>query len=127
MNKSTAEYADLVRQLLHGNNSYNEAFEPNIIATAGVLRTLVLANKEIDELESTTITTSGVHGERKEPHPVFKTYRDACESLRKQMEALGLSWSDINTVDEADPLYELTKAVANVGITTKKVKPTKRK
>jgi len=85
-------------------------------ALAGALRTLDLANDEIDELDSTTIPATSRYGnETLVPHPVFKIQKDAQDSVTRQMKALGLTAEELTGTDEDDPLIDLTKKVKNVG------------
>ena len=84
------------------------------MSLAGALRTVELANYELDELTSTVVPMTNRYGsEGFAPHPVFKILRDAQDSVTRQMKALGLTAADLEGQDENDPLIDLTKKVKN--------------
>jgi len=73
-----------------------------------------LANDEIDNLDTTTISSVSRYGnETLVPHPVFKIQKDAQDSVTRQMKALGLTVEELTGTDDNDPLVDLTKKVKN--------------
>ena len=111
MAKKVNEYRKDIEKALKAAGKYSRSLGAQILSLAGALRTLDLANDEIDGLESTTITATSRYGnETLAPHPVFKIQKDAQDSVTRQMKALGLTGTD-----EDDPMIELTKKVKNAG------------
>lgn len=116
MPKKVNEYKKDIEKALKAAGRYSHGLDAQILALAGALRTLDLANDEIDRLEETTITTVSRYGnETLAPHPVFKIQKDAQDSVTRQMKALGLTVADLTGTDESDPLIELTKKVRSAG------------
>lgn len=116
MPKKVNEYKKDIEKALKAAGRYSHGLDAQILALAGALRTLDLANDEIDQLEETTITTVSRYGnETLAPHPVFKIQKDAQDSVTRQMKALGLTVADLTGTDESDPLIELTKKVRSAG------------
>ncbi len=116
MAKKVAEYRKDIEKALRSAGKYNKSLGAQIMSLAGALRSLDLANDEIDGLDSTTITTVSRYGnETLAPHPAFKIQKDAQDSVTRQMKALGLTVDDLAGADDNDPLLELTKKVRNAG------------
>ena len=84
-------------------------------ALATALRTLDMANRDIDALTETTIMEETRYGWKRAPHPVFKIQKDAQDSITRQMKILGLTTELLAGTDETDPLVDLTKKVARAG------------
>lgn len=107
-------YQKEIQRALKSVGRYNKGLEAQIMSLAGALRTIDLANSELDDLESTTITEVNRYGKTvRMAHPVFKTLRDAQESATRQMKALGLTSEDLQGTDDNDPMVELTKDLMN--------------
>lgn len=116
MAKQVNEYKKDIEKALKAAGKYSKSLGAQILSLAGALRTLDLANDEIDGLEVTTISTTSRYGNvTLAPHPVFKTQKDAQDSVTRQMKALGLTAEELTGADDDDPLIDLTKKVKNVG------------
>ena len=110
MAKKVIEYKKDIEKALKAADRYSRSLGAQILSLAGALRTLDLANDEIDNLESTTISAVSRYGnETLVPHPVFKIQKDAQDSVTRQMKALGLTAEELTGTDEDDPLADLTK------------------
>ena len=120
MAKKVTEYKKDIEKALKSAGKYSRSLGAQILSLAGALRTLDLANDEIDELDSTTISAVSRYGnETLVPHPVFKIQKDAQDSVTRQMKALGLTAEELTGVDDDDPLTDLTKK-----LTKKRKQPT---
>ena len=116
MAKKVNEYKKDIEKVLKSASRYSRSLDAQILSLAGALRTLDLANDEIDNLDTTTISSVSRYGnETLVPHPVFKIQKDAQDSVTRQMKALGLTAEELTGTDEDDPLIDLTKKVKNVG------------
>ncbi len=116
MAKKVNEYRKDIEKALKAAGKYSRSLGAQILSLAGALRTLDLANDEIDGLESTTITATSRYGnETLAPHPVFKIQKDEQDSVTRQIKALGLTAEELTGTDEDDPMIELTKKVKNAG------------
>lgn len=116
MTKKVNEYKKDIEKALKAAGKYSKSLGAQILSLAGALRTLDLANDEIDNLDTTTISSVSRYGnETLVPHPVFKIQKDAQDSVTRQMKALGLTAEELTGADEDDPLINLTKKVKNVG------------
>lgn len=116
MAKKVDDYKKDVEKALKAVGRYSKSLGAQIMSLAGALRTLDIANAEIDSLETTTIAVVSRYGnETLAPHPVFKIQRDAQDSVTRQMKALGLTAEDLLGTDDDDPLIDLTKKVKNAG------------
>ena len=116
MAKKVKEYKKDIERALKAAGKYSKGLGAQVLSLAGALRTLDLANDEIDELECTTIEVTSRYGnETLAPHPVFKIQKDAQDSVTRQMKALGLTAEVLTGTDDDDPLRELTRKVRNAG------------
>lgn len=116
MAKKVNEYKKDIEKALRAAGKYSKSLGAQILSLAGALRTLDLANDEIDQLDSTIIPATSRYGnETLVPHPVFKIQKDAQDSVTRQMKALGLTAEELTGTDEDDPLIDLTKKVKNAG------------
>lgn len=116
MAKRVNEYKKDIEKALRAAGKYSKSLGAQILSLAGALRTLDLANDEIDRLDSTTISATSRYGnETLVPHPVFKIQKDAQDSVTRQMKALGLTAEELTGTDEDDPLIDLTKKVKSAG------------
>ena len=116
MAKQVVDYKKDIEKALKAVGKYSKSLGPQILSLAGALRTLDLANDEIDELDTTTVMVTSRYGnEAHAPHPVFKIQKDAQDSVTRQMKALGLTAEELTGTDDDDPLIELTKKVKNAG------------
>lgn len=115
MTKKVADYEKMVKSALKASGNYSKALNIQILSLASALRTLTLANSEIDDLTETTVLESTRYGEKMAPHPAFKVQRDAQDSVTRQMKALGLTTAELSGAMEEDPLVDLTKKVKNAG------------
>lgn len=115
MAKKVADYQIIVKNALKSCGNYSKSLDIQIISLASALRTLGLANDEIDTLDVTTILETTRYGKKMAPHPAFKVQRDAQDSVTRQMKALGLTAADISGDSDDDPLVDLTTKVKNAG------------
>ena len=116
MAKKVNDYKKDIERALKTAGRYNRSLKAQVLSLAGALRTLDLANDEIDELETTTISATSRYGNATlVPHPVFKIQKDAQDSVTRQMKALGLTAEELQGGDADDPLYELTRKVRDAG------------
>lgn len=112
MAKKVSEYKKDVTRALRAAGRYSKSLETQVLSLAGAIRTLEMANEEIDGLEQVTIDVTTRYGNKsKAPHPAFRVQKEAQESVTRQMKALGLTAADLTGSDERDPLIELTKKV----------------
>lgn len=116
MAKKVKEYrADIVKAL-RAAGKYSKGLDLQILSLAGALRTLDMANDEIDNLDSLVVTETSRYGnEALAAHPICKIQKDAQDSVTRQMKALGLTAEELAGQDENDPLIDLTKAVKKAG------------
>ncbi len=113
MAKKVSEYKKDIVKALKAAGKYSGSLAPQIDSLAGALRALGMANDDIDDLETTTISTVSRYGnETLAPHPVFKIQKDAQDSVTRQMKALGLTATDLAGFDDDDPLAELTSKLS---------------
>lgn len=103
-----AGYVAMIKKALKAAGTYSTGVEAQITAAAGALRTLEIANAEIDSLTSTTVLETTKTGSKVVPHPAFKVQRDAADCLTKQLRQLGLTTEDLGGGDRSDPLVQLT-------------------
>ena len=116
MAKKVNEYKKDIERALKAVGKYSKSLGAQILSLAGALRTLDIANDEIDELKTTTISVVSRYGNQTlAPHPVFKIQKDAQDSVTRQMKALGLTAEELTGTDDDDPLIELTKKVRSAG------------
>ena len=115
MAKKVADYQKIVKSALKSCGNYSKSLDIQILSLASALRTLVLANDDIDDLDVTTVLETTRYGEKIAPHPAFKVQRDAQDSVTRQMKALGLTAADLSGVMDDDPLVDLTTKVKNAG------------
>ena len=115
MEKRVADYQRMVKKALKSCGNYSKSLDIQILSLASALRTLGLANDEIDNLDVTTILETTRYGEKMAPHPAFKVQRDAQDSVTRQMKALGLTAADLSGEMDDDPLVDLTTKVKNAG------------
>lgn len=124
MAKKVNEYKRDIEKALKNAGKYSRSLEAQIMSLAGTLRTIALANDELDSLESTTIPIINRYNQEAiAPHPVFKIMKDAQDSVTKQMKALSLTAEDLLGSDENDPLITLTDNVRAAQKKSKIIKP----
>jgi hypothetical protein len=114
MGKTVKEYVKDIEKALRSANAYNKSLIIQIRSLASALRTLDLADKDIDELEETTVLEETRYGSKLAPHPVFKIQKDAQDSVTRQLKSLGLTAADLAEEIEDDPLINLTEEVKKV-------------
>ena len=116
MAKKVNEYKKDIEKALKTAGRFSKSLDAQVMSLAGALRTLDMANEEIDTLECTTIAVKTRYGnDSRAPHPVFKILKDAQDSVTRQMKALGLTAEQLTGTDETDPLIDLIKKVKNAG------------
>lgn len=123
MATSVKRYIKQVAQALKDAGKYHAGLTSQILALAGSLRSLELANEEIDGLECTTVVEISRYGQKTVPHPVFKIQRDAADCITRQLKQLGLTPEALGGGDASDPLVELTQELLNVSKEAQLIKP----
>ena len=113
--KSVADYRKQIVKALKAAGTYSKGLDMQVQALATALRTLDLANDQIDGLTEVTVLEETRYGSKLAPHPAFKVQRDAQDSITRQLKILGLTAELLAGTDETDPLVELTKKVAKAG------------
>lgn len=113
--KSVEDYRKQIVKALKAAGTYSKGVDLQVQALATALRTLDLANDQIDGLTEVTVTEVTRYGWKLAPHPAFKVQKDAQDSITRQMKILGLTTDQLAGTDETDPLVELTKKVVKTG------------
>lgn len=109
------KYVNRIKAVLKKNGNYNSGMALLIDSTATSLATLELCRKELETLECTTVKVNTRYGEKLEPHPVFRTLRDAQTVLLKNCKELGLNYEELSRMDEEEyGLKNLMEAVNDV-------------
>ena len=106
MAKSIETYREAVISALRSAGAYSDGLGGQIEALATALRTLDLANADIDGLETTTVMEVTRYGNKIAPHPVFKIARDAQDQITRQMKALGLTAGQLTAGDGLSDLLD---------------------
>lgn len=88
--------------MLKKSGKYNGGLALLIDSTAISLSTIELCRKELETLESTTVVVQTRYGDKLDPHPVFRTLRDAQTVLLKNCKELGLNYEDLSRIIEED-------------------------
>lgn len=124
MAKKISEYKRDIERALKYAGKYNKSITFQVLSLAGALRTLDLANDDVDRLETTTIIVKNRYGnDAPAPHPAFRIQRETQESVTRQMKALGLTTEALAGADDNDPMVELTQTVAASARRARIVKP----
>lgn len=113
--KTVEDYRKQIVKALKTAGTYSKGVDMQVQALATALRTLDMANRDIDGLTETTVMEETRYGWKRAPHPVFKIQKDAQDSITRQMKILGLTTELLAGTDETDPLVDLTKKVARAG------------
>ena len=113
--KSVEDYRKQIVKALKAAGTYSKGVDMQVLNLATALRTLDLANAQIDGLEEVTVWEETRYGQKLAPHPAFKVQKDAQDSITRQMKILGLTTELLAGTDETDPLVELTKKVVKAG------------
>jgi len=109
------EYRQQIVKALKSVKRYNKGLDMQINSLASALRTVDLANAQIDGLVEVTVLEETRYGHKLAPHPAFKILKDAQESVTRQLKALGLTIENLTNDDEEDPLISIGKKVAASG------------
>lgn len=112
MEKTVANYRIEIVKALKANNRYSKGLDLQIQSLATAMRTLDIANTDINELDCTYVYETTRYGEKMVPHPVFKVAKDAQDLITRQLKALGLTAEDLAGDVEDDPLVDLTKKLS---------------
>lgn len=127
MAKKVSDYRKDIARALRAAGKYSKGLDIQIISLAGAIRTLELANDEIDSLEGVTIPVVSRYGnDTIGPHPVFRIQKEAQESVTRQMKALGLTAEELSGIDDNDPIIDLTKKVIDSTRKSVVIKPEER-
>lgn len=110
------KYKERIIQALTQCGTYHEGMALLVDAAATTLRTIDLCRNEVSQLATTTVTVTTQWGERLEPHPVFKTLRDAQATFAKQCKLLGLTATDFQKIMDAenDPIEDLRRRIESI-------------
>lgn len=110
-------YASRIKAVLKKNGKYNGGMTLLIDSTAISLNTMELCRKELETLECTTVVVNTRYGEKLEPHPVFRTLRDAQTVLLRNCKELGLNYEELSHMmaEDEDPYKKFMEDVADVG------------
>lgn len=82
--KTISDYRKQIVKALKKAGTYSAGVDMQIQALASALRTLDLANGDIDELTQTWVIEETRYGSKKVPHPAFKVQKDAQDSVTRQ-------------------------------------------
>lgn len=106
-------FASRIKAVLRKNGKYSGGMDLLINSTAISLNMIELCRKEMETLEATTVKVHTRYGEKLEPHPVFRTLRDAQTVLLKNCKELGLNYGELSKITEEDggKLMKLIEAV----------------
>ena len=113
--KSVDDYRKQIVKALKAAGTYSKGVDMQVQNLATALRTLDLANAQIDGLTEVTVTEETRYGWKLAPHPAFKVQKDAQDSITRQMKILGRTTELLAGTDETDPLVDLTKKVVKAG------------
>ncbi len=103
------EYAAKIKRALRGTGANVPALSAEIQALASALRSLDMANAEIDGLSKTTVEEMTRMGTKIAPHPAFRVQKEALAAVKDHTKVLGLTADALDVGDEDDPLINLTK------------------
>lgn len=113
--RSVADYRRQIVKALKAAGTYSRGLDMQVQALATAMRTLDLANEQIDGLTEVTVLERTRYGSKLAPHPAFKVQKDAQDSITRQLKILGLTAEALAGTDVTDPLIELTKKVQQAG------------
>ena len=111
MVKTIAEYKQQIEKALKSIKKYNKGLDMQITSLASALKTVDMAQWQIDGLVEVTVVEETRYGSKMAPHPAFKVLKDAQDSVTRQLKALGLTPENLTNEDEEDPLIGVTKKV----------------
>lgn len=104
-----------IRKALREQNNYSKDMESAILLAAGNLFAYELALKDLEELDCTYIGEKTREGNIKlVPHPAFKVFKDASESVRRSLRELQLTLATLEGTTENDDLDNLVESVNGV-------------
>ena len=104
-----------IRKSLREQQNYSKSMELAIELAAANYIVFELAIDEIENLDSTFVTEVSREGaSRLMPHPAFKVFKDASETLRKSLRELQMTLQTLQGVTEDDELEKLIDKVENV-------------
>jgi len=104
-----------IRKALREQNNYSKDMESAILLAAGNLFAYELALKDLEELDCTYIEEISREGNIKlVPHPAFKVFKDASESVRRSLRELQLTLATLEGTTENDDLDNLVESVNGV-------------
>ena len=104
-----------IRKALREQNNYSKDMESAILLAAGNLFAYELALKDLEELDCTYIEEISREGNIKlVPHPAFKVFKDASESVRRSLRELQLTLATLEGTTENDDLDILVESVNKV-------------
>ena len=126
MVKTIAEYKQQIEKALKSIKKYNKGLDMQITSLASALKTVDMAQWQIDRLVEVTVVEETRYGSKMAPHPAFKVLKDAQDSVTRQLKALGLTPENLTNEDEEDPLIGVTKKVIKAGKKPRIIKPKKK-
>lgn len=104
-----------IRKALREQNNYSKDMESAILLSAGNLFAYEMALADLEKLDRTFIEEVSREGNIKlVPHPAFKVFKDASESVRRSLRELQLTLATLEGTTENDDLDNLVEAVNSV-------------
>ncbi len=107
MKTKRQEYVAALTKLLQDRKKYNDALAVSVEQVADALIVRDLCRKDLDGLDSTTVTETTRYGGKLIPHPVFKIMHDAQATLVKVCKSLGITYDEMSEELEPDPFAEI--------------------
>ena len=106
---SMNKFYNKIKRTLKTSGKYHDGLSLLIESTATSLYTISLCKAEMAALDCTTINVATRYGSKLEPHPVFRTLRDAQNLLLKNCKLLGLTYEDTEALinEEDSPLKKI--------------------
>lgn len=104
-----------IRKALKEQNNYSKDMESAILLAAGNLFAYEMALSDLEKLDRTFIEELSREGNIKlVPHPAFKVFKDASESVRRSLRELQLTLATLEGTTENDDLDNLVESVNSV-------------
>lgn len=104
-----------IRKALKEQNNYSKNMESAISLAAGNLFAYEMALADLEGLDRTFIEEVSREGNIKlVPHPAFKVFKDASESVRRALRELQLTLATLEGTTENDELDNLVDSVNSV-------------
>lgn len=105
--KTVEEHQNIIIKALKTARRWQPGLMPQVYALASALRSLDIANLDLDTLETSVVQSP--QGLR--PHPVFHIRKEAEDSVTRSMKSLGLTAEALIAEIDEDPMEDLTRKV----------------